>query len=153
MNVDQQLESILAKVLENYPGVFLVESHHTKTKHEFIIDGDKALGIYDISEIGRSVNHIADETMPDEKYTLDICSPGADSDLKMLRQYPKHVGREFAVELSDESSFEGHLRAVNGHLLTFEYFTSAKPKKNEAPVTTDIPFENIKKAHIILSFK
>ncbi len=153
MNVDRQLEEIVAKVLENHPGVFLVESRHIKTKHEFVIDGDQALGIYDISEIGRSVNHIADETMPDENYTLDICSPGADSDLKMLRQYPKHIGREFTVLLKDESTFNGHLKAVDGQILRFEYFQNAKPKKNETPVVSDIEFENIKKAHIILSFK
>lgn len=153
MNIENQLEAIVSKVLEAYPHVFLVESHHGKNKHEFVIDGDNALGIYDISEIGRSINHIADETMPDANYTLDVTSPGADSDIKLLRQYPKHIGREFHVELKDETVFEGHLKSVENDKLVFEYFAGKKPKKNEAPIVQEVGFDNIQKAHIILSFK
>ncbi|MCC6817701.1 MAG: hypothetical protein IT245_02260 [Bacteroidia bacterium] len=153
MNVEYQLKAILTKVLEEHPNVFLVEAHHGNNTYEFVIDGDQPLGIYDISEIGRAINHIADETMPEENYTLDVLSPGADSDIKLLRQYPKHIGREFQVILSDESSFKGHLRAVDGNQLNFEYFENTKPKKNEMPITRTVDFENIKKAHIILSFK
>jgi len=138
MNVQNQLEAIVAKVLEAHPHVFLVESIHGKQSHEFILDGDQALGIYDISEIGRAINHIADETMPEENYTLDVGSPGADSDIKLLRQYPKHIGK---------------LIAVNGNTLTIEHFISEKPKKSEKPVQTDIDYNQIKKANIILSFK
>lgn len=153
MNVQNQLEAIVAKVLEEHPHVFLVESIHSKQSHEFIIDGDQALGIYNISEIGRAINHIADETMPEENYTLDVGSPGADSDIKLLRQYPKHVGREFNIVLTDETKYKGKLIAVNGNTLTVEHFVSEKPKKSEKPVQTDIDYNQIKKANIILSFK
>lgn len=153
MSVQNQLEAIVAKVLEEHPGIFLVESIHGNQIHEFIIDGDQALGIYDISEIGRAVNHMADEAMPDENYTLDVGSPGADSDLKLLRQYPKHVGRSFNVHLKDGTEMSGKLVAVEGENLSFEYFENPKPKRHEKPVIKDIPFNNIQKANIILSFK
>lgn len=153
MNVQNQLESIVSKVLEERPGIFLVESHHDNQSHEFVIDGDKPLGIYDISDIGRAINHQAEELMPDENYTIDVCSPGADSDMKMIRQYPKHIGREFNVILDDETEFKGKLTDVKENTLTFTYFAKAKPKKNEEPELKTVQFNQIKKAHIILSFK
>lgn len=153
MNVQNQLESIVSKVLEERPGIFLVESHHDNQSHEFVIDGDKPLGIYDISDIGRAINHQAEELMPDENYTIDVCSPGADSDLKLIRQYPKHIGREFNVILDDETKFKGKLADVKENTLTFTYFAKAKPKKNEEPELKTVQFNQIKKAHIILSFK
>lgn len=153
MSVQSQLEAIVAKVLEEHQGIFLVESNHKNQSHEFVLDGDKALGIYDISEIGRAINHMADEQMPDESYTLDVTSPGADSDLKLLRQYPKHIGREFNVTFKNGDTLVGKLIAVNGETLSFEHFANPKPKRNETPVITEVDFNNINKANIILSFK
>jgi ribosome maturation factor RimP len=153
MSVQNQLEAIVAKVLEEHPGIFLVESIHGKQTHEFIIDGDQPLGIYDISAIGRSINHFADEAMPEENYTLDVGSPGADSDIKLLRQYPKHIGREFSIILKDDTELKGKLISLEGEVLTIEHFENPKPKRHEKPVLKDINFNDIKKANIILSFK
>lgn len=153
MNVEKELNDIVARVLEAHEGIFLVEAIHNQQLHEVVIDGDKPLGIYDISAISREINQMADERMPEEAYSLDVASPGADSDLKLLRQYPKHVNREFSVTLKDESSFNGKLLAVEGDTLRFEYFKSPKPKKKDLPETMDLKHEDIKKANIILSFK
>ena len=90
---------------------------------------------------------------PEEKYSLDVASPGADSDLKLLRQFPKHKGREFQVSLTDSTSFNGKLLNVEGETLQFETFRQEKPKKKDLPEILDIPYSNIKKANIILSFK
>jgi ribosome maturation factor RimP len=153
MNVEKELNEILSGVLEKYPHVFAVEARHSKQNHELIIDGDQLLGIYDIAEISREVNRLADERMPDENYSLEIASPGADSPILLLRQYPKHIGREFMVHLIDGNEFKGRLKSVDGNTLTFESFKNSKPKKNEEPEAIQVEFEQIKKAHIIISFK
>lgn len=153
MSVQSQLESIVSKVLESHPGIFLVESSHKNQTHEFVLDGDKPLGIYDISDIGRAVNQMADEQMPEESYSLDITSPGADSDLKLIRQFPKHLGREFNVVFQDDNSIKAKLIEVIDDSLVFEFFESPKPKKSEKPIQKTIPFKDIKKTNIILSFK
>ncbi len=154
MSVAQTLNEILNKVLEEHPGVFLVEARHNQQAHEFILDGDEAIGIATISGISRSLNHFAEEQIPaEENYTIDVCSPGADSPLKLLRQFPKHVGRKFEISLADETIITGNLLSVDGETLTFEYFKSAKPKKNELMETLSVPYNQIKKATIILSFK
>lgn len=153
MNVEKELNEIVSKVLEQHPGIFLVETNHLGPNYEIVIDGDKPLGIYDISAVSREINHIADEKMPEEKYSLDVASPGADSDLKLLRQFPKHTGREFQVSLTDSTSFNGKLLNVEGETLQFETFRQEKPKKKDLPEILDIQYSNIKKANIILSFK
>lgn len=153
MNVEKELNEIVAQVLENHKSVFLVQAIHKQKNHEIVIDGDLPLGIYDISAISREINQLADERMPEEEYSLDVASPGADSDILLLRQYPKHIGREFNVELKDATNFTGILKSVDGDLLEFEGFKTAKPKKKDLPEVSKVNFQEIKKTNIILSFK
>jgi ribosome maturation factor RimP len=150
MSVQEQLRGIVEEVLKEHPGIFLVEFNSNNQNYEIVLDGDQALGIYDISDISRSINHKADEMMPDESYSLDVTSPGADSDIKLLRQYPKHVNREFSVKLDNEEIFTGKLLAVEGDQLSFDKVVKIKPKKTEE---IKISFQNIQQANIILSFK
>lgn len=154
MNIKHTLENILNSVLEKHPHIFVVEVSQNDNLYEIILDGDQGLGIYDISSVSRELNHLADEQMPEEQYSLDVATPGADSPLKLFRQYPKHINRELQVECSVEPfEFKGQLVAAENNVLTFEYFQNAKPKKNEAKLNISLPFETIKKAQIILSFK
>ena len=153
MNVEKELNAIVAQVLENHPGIFMVQAIHKQKEHEIVIDGDMPLGIYDISAISREINQLADERMPEEEYSLDVASPGADSDLLQIRQYPKHIGREFNVLLKDETNIIGILKSIEAESLEFEGFKTAKPKKKDLPEVTKINYQEIKKANIILSFK
>lgn len=153
MNVRQTLEDIANEVLAQHEGVFVVEINQKKDNYEFILDGDKPLGIYDISSIAREVNKKADEQMPDAVYELDMSSPGADSPLKLIRQFPKHIGREFKVALKDGSSFSGKLLSVSGNILNFAHYPDQKSRKKGEAESASIPFEEIQQASIILSFK
>src|SRR5688572_27975806 len=117
MNVSQTLNEILSNVLKEHPGVFLVETKHQQQSHEFILDADEAIGIATISGISRSLNHFAEEQIPAEEiYDIDACSPGADSPLKMLRQFPKHIGRKFEIILNDDSTFTGKLTSIDNDI-------------------------------------
>jgi ribosome maturation factor RimP len=153
MNVRQTLENITADILSQFDGIFVVEINQKHDNYEFVLDGDKPMGIYDISYFAREINRQADEQMPEAQYSLDVTSPGADSPLKLLRQYANHVGRNFQLSLADDSALKGKLIAVEGEKLTFEYYKNEKPKKNEAPEKVEIEFKQIKQANIILSFK
>lgn len=150
----QTLEEILGEVLKAHPAIFVVEAVHKDGHHEFILDGDQGIGIATIAEISRSLNHFAEERMPDnENYSIDVMSPGADSPIKQLRQYNKHIGRQFDVKCADGTAFKGYLRTVEGHILGFEIKPTGKVAKGAAAEQISIPFEQIKKATIILSFK
>lgn len=154
MELKQQLKKIIEDVLINYEHIFLVDIHQHQNEFEFTLDGDQLLGIHDISSISRQFNKIADELLPEEQYSIDIATPGADSPLKTFRQYPKHIGREFEVRLNTtDETFKGKLIAAEEPHLTFEFFISEKPKKKDLPEQKTITIDQIKQAHIILSFK
>jgi ribosome maturation factor RimP len=153
MNVRQALEHITADILSQHDGIFMVEMNQKNEHYELILDGDKPMGIYDISYFAKEINRQADEQMPEAQYSLDVTSPGAESPLKLLRQYPKHIGREFRLLLTDGSILKGRLESIEGEKLTFAYYKNLKPKKNEAPEKVIIDFQQIKEANIILSFK
>lgn len=153
MNTEKKLDEIVEHVLAKHEGVFLVEAIHKKGAHEYIVDGDVLLGIYDIAGISREINKTADEALPDENYSLQVSSPGADSPLKMLRQYPKHTGREFKVSTTDDRTFNGKLIGVEGETLAFEISAGKKMSGKILPEIQNIPFKNIQKANIIISFK
>jgi ribosome maturation factor RimP len=153
MNIENTLLEIVNEVLKKHPHVFLVEVNKSNENYEIVLDGDELLGIYDISEISREVNHIADEKMPETQYSLEIGTPGADSDIKLLRQYPKHIGRKFELRLLDGSEIIGKLDAIDGDTLSFEYNINENTKKKTVLELVQTEFKNIKKANIILSFK
>lgn len=154
MELKPQLKRILEDVLVNYEHIFLVDIHQHQNEFEFTLDGDQLLGIHDISSISRQFNKIADELLPEAEYSIDIATPGADSPIKLFRQYPKHVGREFQVTLNtDNQSFNGKLIAVEEPFLTFEFYKVEKPKKKDLPEQIKLTIDQIKQAQIILSFK
>jgi ribosome maturation factor RimP len=85
-------------------------------------------------------------------YVLEVSSPGADAPLRFIRQYPKHVGREMKVKLTDSSEFKGVLEAVGTGTLSFAYTHKEKGKKAEQRTRT-LPFEKVETAKVIISFK
>ncbi len=154
MSLNNKLSQLLNEVLQQYPELFLIDENHNQSFHEFVIDGDAPIGIAQIASVSRQLNKLAEEQIPaEENYSIDVTTPGADSPLKNIRQYNKHIGRNFNVILTDESQISAKLLAVENQELTFQYFENPKPKKTELPIEKAIPYNQIKQAHIILSFK
>jgi len=154
MSLNNKLSQLLHEVLLQYPEMFLTEEKHDGNFHEFLLDGDNPIGIAQIASVSRQLNKLAEEQIPaEENYSIDIATPGADSPLKNIRQYPKHIGRNFNVSLLDETQIAAKLLSIENDILTFQYFESPKPKKNELPIEKAIPYNQIKQASIILSFK
>ncbi len=151
MNVKENIKIAVEKALENHTEVFLVEWKTEGENHDIVIDGDELLGIKTVSEITRFINKELEEKIPTEtSYSFDLGTPGADSPLKLLRQYHKHIGRNFQVKLINDSEFIGKLFSISNSKLIFE---KAPEKKHKTTESIEIEFENIKKAYIILSFK
>jgi ribosome maturation factor RimP len=154
MSLNSKLSQLFHEVLSQYPDMFLIEEKHNQNFHEFILDGDAPIGIAQIASVSRQLNKRAEEQIPaEENYSIDVATPGADSALKNIRQYAKHIGRNFQLKLEDDTEITAKLLNVDGNDLTFQYFENPKPKKTELPIERVIPFNQIKQANIILSFK
>ncbi len=113
------------------------------------IDGDTGVTIEDCIVLSKAIEGSLDREAED--FELRVTSFGADSPLKLLRQYPKNIGRQLQVTLADDQLIEGVLRAVDGETIVLEKLPG---KKKTAPTeSVTIPFGQIRQAKVVLSFK
>jgi ribosome maturation factor RimP len=133
---------------------FLVDVNTGKTGRIFSIflDGDEGVDIDTCAEISRALGKEIDEWTPEEfAYQLIVSSPGADRPLKLLRQYPQHIGRTFKVQLNDGADFVGILETVQDQTLGYAITVKEKGKKAMV-IRREISFELIKEAKIQIIF-
>jgi len=86
---------------------------------EVYIDDEKSLSVEKCAEVSKKlISNLDKEEDIDFNYRLDVSSPGVDRSLKFLKQYPKHINRQFEIQFKDENEikkdFIGKLKEVNG---------------------------------------
>jgi len=92
---------------------------------QLFIDTDDGITIQRCADLSREMIAALEKerTFGDNEYRLEVSSPGIDRPLKLLRQYPKNIGRRFKVRFrqgAEEKVIAGSLVAVQGDQLTFE---------------------------------
>ena len=113
---------------------------------EVFVDAEKNIDADNLAEISREINSIIeDQDIIQQAYRLDVSTPGVDRPLKFLKQFPKHINRnfEFTYKTGDET------RTITGKLLSVEReeLTFLSDKKEVL-----IEFKNITTAKVIISF-
>jgi ribosome maturation factor RimP len=113
---------------------------------EIFVDGENNVSADNLVEISREINkEIEEQDLIKESYRLDVSTPGIDRPLKYLRQFPKHINRNFELTYKaddSEKNIKAKLLGINGEELTF--FSN----KNNLIVE----FKNIIKAKVLISF-
>ncbi len=110
------------------------------------IDGDNGINIDDCIELSRAIEGQLDREVED--FELNVSSAGADSPLKMPRQYKRHVGRRLEIKLKDGREMEATLQeAEDDHIVV-----RTKGTKKAAPETLTLPFADIMSAHVVIAF-
>lgn len=89
-----------------------------------------------------------------DKYVLEVSSPGVGRPLKFLRQYLKNVGRTVAVTLNDHTQQTGILKSADETQLVLQQKVVEKEgkKKKEISIETPIPFDQIEKTIVKITF-
>lgn len=113
---------------------------------EVFVDAEKNIDADNLAEISREINSILEEQdIIQQAYRLDVSTPGVDRPLKFLKQFPKHINRNFEVtyKTGDET------KTITGKLLSVE--------REELKFLSDkkeilIEFKNITTAKVIISF-
>ncbi len=113
---------------------------------EVYVDAEKNIDADNLAEISREINSVIEEQdLIQQAYRLDVSTPGVDRPLKFLKQFPKHINRNFEVtyKTGDET------RTITGKLLSVE--------REELMFLSDkkeilIEFKNITTAKVIISF-
>ena len=90
---------------------------------EVFIDGEKNINADNCAEVNRKLNEIIEEEkIITSSYRLDVSSPGTDRPLIFLKQYLKHIDRQFEViynSAETKKKLKGTLKNINGEQLTF----------------------------------
>lgn len=156
--------------------IFLLETQISKTrtpKIVVIIDGDNGVGIADCANVSRKLGAYFEEESPfgkdengeDKPYNLEVSSPGIDYGLHIFRQYPQHVGRTLEFELKDgskklgklqsieEKEIEGEIKKVFQITEEYQVAEGKKGKLKTKYKPAIIIFDEIKVAHVQISFK
>ena len=113
---------------------------------EVFVDAEKNIDADNLAEISREINSIIeDQEIIQQAYRLDVSTPGVDRPLKFLKQFPKHINRNFEVTYKSEDE----TRTITGKLLSMEReeLTFLSDKKEIL-----IEFKNITTAKVIISF-
>lgn len=113
---------------------------------EVYVDAEKNIDADNLAEISREINSVIEEQdLIQQAYRLDVSTPGVDRPLKFLKQFPKHINRNFDItyKTGDET------KTITGKLLSVE--------REELMFLSDkkeilIEFKNITTAKVIISF-
>jgi ribosome maturation factor RimP len=153
MEIAEKIRQLAESHLSN-ESHFIVEvvvSKHKPMKITVALDGDQGVSIDDCANLSRALSdELEKENTIEEAYTLEVGTPGVDQPLKLKRQYGKNMGREVKVHLSDKSVVRGKLVAVD--LLKIELLELSPGKKKDLK-TSEIPFSEIEKTIVTISFK
>lgn len=129
----------------------LVSSRQGPKKVLVIADGDQGINIDDCAEISRQLSKTLDEVgLIEDNYTLEVSTPGVEHPLKLKRQYRRNIGRNLRIKLPGKM-VEGKLSEVNDDNIKLTQETGSGKKKETTMV--EIPFTEIEKAFVLVSFK
>jgi ribosome maturation factor RimP len=153
----EKIEKLLAKKFEEpeFSDCFLVDIQLSSSKKlEVFVDCDNGLTLDKCRLISRYLESYIDEKKwLGEKYTIEVSSPGVSRPLTMHRQYLKNVGRNLEIVPFEGKKFEGKLLEVQDEKILMEAKFRVEGKKRMELKNVEIPFSNIKKAKVKVSFK
>ena len=151
MTLLQQIEQVIRQELvgSEFYLVDVIGKDH-KGKMQFLLDGDEGISIEKCSEISRKVSRYIDEhDLGNERFIYEISSPGVDRPLKLMRQYPKHIGRNLEVKVKEGDIIDGKLLEVNDDHILLETAGEKKKEKKQVQINTD----DILESKVKISFK
>lgn len=154
MTDKEKIVGLIREKLEE--GMFLVDvSVNSANVIHVEVDSFTGLTIDQCVAISRHIEGNLDRETED--FELQVSSPGADQPFKVKEQYRKNQGREVEVTLTSGVVLKGMLVDSGEEEMILE--TSAKVKvegKNKKELVTErkaIPYSEIKKTRVIISFK
>jgi ribosome maturation factor RimP len=125
----------------------LVSSKRGSGKVLVIVDGDNGVSIDDCADLSRKLSKALDDSSIFQgHYLLEVSSPGLDHPLTLKRQFIKNIGRKLKIVKAD-TVIEGSLEGVS------EVEITVKRALNGEQVSEAIPFSEIRKAFVLISFK
>ncbi len=156
--IEEKIHELLAAKFaeEGFEDCFLVDFHlSAANKLEVFIDSDSGITLAKCQKTSRYLERHFDEAgWLGESYVLEVSSPGLGKPLKLQRQYVKNIGRKVEVTLKDGTIKTGPLTAAGETSCTVQetVVVLEGKKKKKMEVQTELPYDEIKKTMIVISF-
>lgn len=150
-----KIQNLIDEALQVDDSIFLVDwSLGVGNKILVSVDGDNGISLKDCIRISRHIEHNLLEEGVERNFSLEVSSPGADSPIKMLRQYKKNIGRVLEITLQNEEKLKGILQLADDICVMLEWEEKEKKpigKGNHIVVKQrEIIYSDIKKAITII---
>ncbi|QCR24424.1 ribosome maturation factor [Pontibacter sp. SGAir0037] len=124
-----------------------------RPKITVLADGEQGITIDQCATISRRINSRIAETFGEEmSYVLEVSSPGVDFPLSQPQQFRRNIGRNLKLKLQDGSEKTGKLEEVTESGINLMEEIKQKGKK-ASYLPVQVPFEEIVKANVVISFK
>ena len=156
IGLEEKINSYLEEIITD-PQYFLVElvvSGNDKIKIVVLLDGDEGITIDFCASVSRQLAHkMEEDEVLENPYVLEVSSPGLDHPLTNLRQYKKNVGRNVKVETAEGDIIKGELLIAEEGFILVNHEKKEKGKKKVVTEEVKIPFDQINKTRVLVSFK
>lgn len=145
---EKRIKAIVEEAIIENQSIFLVEvvlkGNSGNQKVIVLLDGDDGVSIDECSRVSRTLgNLMEEEELMEDKYTLEVSSPGLDHPLKLHRQYVKNTGRSLQVETTEGEKIEGKLTEVTDQGIVM----------NVNKEDRTMSFTEISQSKVVVSFK
>ena len=156
MDVVEKIKDLAQSHLkdESHFVVDVILSKHKPYKVTVVLDGDHGITIDDCSLLSRALSEDLDSIdLIKDNYTLEVGTPGLDQPLKLKRQFAKNVGRNLKVHQKNKTIVQGLLQETDDEKIVLEIEVNNKGSKKKEFTQIEIPFSEIEKAIVMVSFK
>jgi ribosome maturation factor RimP len=145
------------RIAELDNGLYVVDLRISPT-NVIHVELDKLKGGVSVSDcvsVSRNIEHNLDREKAD--FELHVSSAGLDKPIRHINQFAKNVGRSFKVLPEAGEQFEAELMKMNEDILVFkqrhQVRDEVKKKKVWVEDFIELPYNQIKEAKIVISFK
>jgi ribosome maturation factor RimP len=151
VTLKESIEKLAVDILQEY-NVLLIDIEVKGTSQSpivsvFIDKEDDGVSIDTCAKVSREIAFLVEsQGLIEDKFIINVSSPGLDRPLSDVRQYPKNIGRKTKVTHLFEdkkTTVKGKLAGVSDHGISVE------PEKGEA---VEIPWGDILETKILPAF-
>jgi len=152
------IESLIAeRIAELDNGLYVVDLR-ISPKNVINVELDKLKGGVSVSDcmaVSRNIEHNLDREQTD--FELHVSSAGLDQPIRHINQFAKNVGRSFKVQPLEGEKFEAELVKMADDNLVFKQRIQRRDEEKKKKVWVEefieLPYDQIKEAKIVISFK
>jgi len=157
--VANNLSTHIIGFLEDYfqnTDLFLVDiKTSANDKIQVFVDRtSKNINIDTCAKISRYLEQELEENgLVNERYKIDVSSPGMTNGFKVKQQYQKNLGREVQVITTEFEEMNGILKAADEKQIVLELHKQVRKKMPPEIELVELPYEELKSVKKKITFK